>query len=390
MRRVLPLTWILLCLGGTCVLLELASRWWLHPWHQEIGNRHMQPYLMSGGYYQTPVPGVRAENLITGPAGPEAYGYARKGNIYLFEFEEEVSSIADRGNFLFQDRVHLANDTKQNGAMRIFAIGGSAAYGIGASSKDHRWYAVLEQTLSSAMAREVRLIPAAMIGYVSTQERLILDWMVLPRSPDAVIIFNGFNDVALPAVFGARPGDPYDQGILYEDFYSPLFSLKKWLAKQSALYRYLMHRSFAQALSANKKRILANPELLSNYAKSTASVYLDNIKNMMDICQEAEVPCKVFLQPAYVMTRKYQGSTENLNPFVLSSYEQILKRIQHEDFENFVSDLTGIFNESGREQWFTDSVHFNDSGHKAVSDAMYPIVLDLIRRNPRLSSPLEN
>jgi lysophospholipase L1-like esterase len=378
-RKLLICAWTLLWVAAAAVAAELLSRRLLVPWHQEIGNRHMQPYFMTGGYFQTPTPGVRPENLITGPSGPEAYGYSKQGDIYVYRFEDEISSIAERGSFLFQDRVDLANDIENEDVLRIFVIGGSAAYGVGASSKDKRWYAVLERSLSASISRTVRLIPAAMIGYGSTQERLVLDLMVLPRRPDAIVILNGFNDAALPALFGSRPGDPYDQGVLYADFYSPFFGLKKWVAKYSQLFRYLMHRSLGQTLETNRQNMLTNPRALQTYAKSTAAVYFDNVRHMLRRCRDQGVSCKVFLQPARDLTWRTRGIEKSLDPFTLVAYDHIRQQITDIAPEESIVDLTSVFDGPGREEWYRDTVHFKDLGHEAIAEAMHPIMIDMLR-----------
>ena len=390
LRKFLAISWILLWAGVLIGMVEVFSYYWLVPWHQELGNRQMQPYLMSGGFLEAPRKSAGRSTLFVNPSGPEAYGYYQNGDIRVFGFEQEISSIAERGDFLFQDRVELANDTKRSDVLRVFVLGGSAAYGVGASSNENRWYLVLERALSIGLAREVRLIPSAMIGYVSTQERLVLDWVVLPRRPDAVVILDGFNDAALPAVFGTRPGDPYDQGLLYAEFYSPFFGLKKAFAKHSHFGRYLFYRSMSRAIAENERRILENPRLLANYARSTASVYLDNTRHMLGRCKDQGVPGLVFLQPVRVLTSKFHGTEENLDPFVTRSYEEILKNIRGLDPAYSIHDLTTVFNTPGQEKWFMDSVHFEDSGHRAVADAMYPILLDALRERTGKSQRIDH
>lgn len=383
-RRFLFLGWLLIWAAILLIGVEVVSRRYLVPWHHEIGSRHLQPYFMSGGYFKTSMSRFKDKGVLLGPGGPESYGYKRQSDIHLYNFDEPVSSIADRGDFLFQDRVQLANDVGRDDVIRVFVIGGSAAYGIGASSAEKRWYVVLERALSAGLGKEVRLVPAAMIGYVSTQERLALDLMVLPRRPDAVIIFDGFNDAVLPSVFGTRPGDPYDQGMFYQDFYSPVTGMKKWLANHSYFYRFLLYRSLGQTIDANQNRILGNPNRLANYAKSTASVYLDNVRHMLEQCKDKKVPCMTFLQPARDLTWRHQSKGQPLDLFTLSAYDEILKGINDAAVKDQIHDLSGVFNEPGHEQNYIDNVHFNDGGHQAVADAMYPVVLNAIQQSRQL------
>lgn len=380
-RKLLFGSWVLLWLVITAAGAEIICRRFVDPWHHEIGYRHMQPYLMSGGYLRNgDVEGVK-DDIAIAHSGPEEYGYSKISDLYVYGFSQEVSGIYERGSFLFQDRAELANDISRRDIKRIFVLGGSAAYGIGASTRENKWYAHLERSLSATLAEQVRLIPAAHLGYGSTQERLILELMVLPRRPDAVIIFDGFNDAVLPSIFGNRPGDPYDQSVLYSDFYSPSFGLKKWLAQRSSFFGYLMRRSMRQAFVKNRHRLRSDPRLLSNYAKSTASVYLDNIERMLHRCALEGIPCAVFLQPVRDLTLRSQGTQQPLDPFTIASYDLILQRLRAAVFRDAIHDLTAVFDSPGRELWYMDNVHFKDAGHAAIADAMHPIVLDLLQDN---------
>ena len=376
LRRALFWMWALLWVIGTLAVLEVVSRWWLVPWHQEVGNRHMQPYFMTGGYYQTPLPGVRPENVLLGPGGPETYGYRREGGTYVFGFDRPVRSVAERGTFLFQDRLAAADAAPKPNVRRVFVLGGSAAYGVGASRRDMRWYAVLERSLTDALQQEVHVIPAAMVGHVSVQERLAMELMVLPRAPDAIIILDGWNDVALPSMFGVRPGDPYDQGILYGEFYLPMGGVRKWLARHSQLARYLVQRSMASAVAAQQAAVLASPDRVAAYADSTSSVYLDNITRMLDRCRDEQVPCMAFLQPAKDVVSGQAPSDQNA--LVVASYDRIRRRLREMTSGGSVQDLSELLPADG--QFFVDKVHFTDAGHAAVARAMHPWVLGLLRQ----------
>jgi lysophospholipase L1-like esterase len=226
---------------------------------------------------------------------------------------------------------------------------------------------------------------------VSTQERLILEFMVLPRNPDMIIIFDAWNDAMLPALFGSRPGDPYDQGVLYMDFYSPTFGLKKWLAKKSHLFFSLFHRSIGKTLDKHQETISENQDTLMKYARSTAAVYIDNIRRMLKRCRENNIPCQVFVQPSLDITSKNnlaEKNDSNRGKIVVAAYQEILKSIERTKFVGTVHDLTDVFNAPGQEKWYVDPVHFNDAGHAAVAAAMHPIILEsLIKRVNRSIAP---
>lgn len=376
-RRLLIAGWIALWAVICFVALEMVSRKLFRGWHAELLNRHMQPYLMTGGYSRIPLAGAREEHIDVGPGGPEDYGYRDEGGTYVFGFDEPVGSVAERADFLFQDRAHLL-DAASGNHLRIAVLGASVAYGVGASTREKRWYAVLERLLTQGLGREVKLIPAAMPGYVSTQERIILELMILPMRPDAVIVLDGFNDAALPIVFGSRPGDPYDQGLLYKQFYSPVRSLGVWLAQRSQLVRLLLQRRVAGTIWENEKRILEDSTRMRNYVQSVASVYVDNVEHMLERCAQEGIPCRVFLQPSRDVIRRRQGATERLDPFALGGYDAILERASRMEHAEAFRDFSGIFGADGA-SWFFDSVHFEDPGQEALARAMYPEILEMLR-----------
>lgn len=260
--------------------------------------------------------------------------------------------------------------------------------GSGASSIETRWYVLLEKSLSFALNREVKLISAGMASYVSTQERLVLEFMVLPRKPDAVIILNGFND-AVSSSLGVRPGDPYNQQVLYNDFYLISFHLRRLLARSSNFFRLLGANSMTKALKAYRRHLLEDDKKVKKYSQSIASVYLDNVLHMLKRCEDRDIPCMVFVQPARSLTYRNQGIQREFSSsdrLEIAAYDEILKLIRSLAHDVPIYDLTSVFDAPGSEEWFYDLCHFTDPGHKAIADAMFPVVLDALRKKLRLSS----
>jgi lysophospholipase L1-like esterase len=363
------------------LMLEWASRRYIPIWHGELVGRHMQPYLMTGGYYRTPLAGIQESSPLVGLGSPAAFGYSKHGSTYLFDFRQAVSNVAERGAFLFQDRAAVAR-APADGTLRIYVIGGSAAYGVGASARATRWFEILERDLGAGLGRPVRIIPAAHPGYVSTQERLVLDFIVLPHKPDAVVILDGWNDAVLPATFGVRPGDPYDQGMLYQQFYSPLHGSYAWLAQRSHLVRLFLHRSIERAITRNEHRLMADSALLRTYTTSVAAVYVDNVSRMLRSCGVEQVPCQVFLQPSLDVSRSRRGLRDDVHPIAEKAYGTLVAEALALSLPGAIHDLSTVLSGDEAEKWFVDSVHFGDAGHVALARAIYPLMLDLLRRQP--------
>jgi lysophospholipase L1-like esterase len=333
-----------------------------------------QPYLVHGDIE------LSGEKDIRQREGPEAYGYVREGETWVFPFERSVGGMADRGDFLFQDRAGIANEPPGS-RLRVFAVGGSVVFGYGASNNDKRWYVWLERSLTEGMGQPVSIIPTGLGGYVSTQERLALDLMVLPRCPDAVIILDGFNDIGSPAVYGARPGDPFDQGVLYEEFLSGSYALKKWLARQNGRVALMLHDAFQKSMTANQARLLSNPAARQRYVESTSAVYTDNVLRMLDQCRGKQVACAAFLQPAQFVTDRRRGGEPGhaIISLFIDTYTSAIQAMQAHPHRPPFHDLTGIFDADSVEPWYADPVHPSDIGHRRLAEAMYPTVLALLK-----------
>jgi lysophospholipase L1-like esterase len=375
LRRLRFIAWNLFWITLAVVGAELVSRRLL-PYPVGYGARALQPYLTIGDYYES----IPDQATMLEREGPGVYGYQDVNGTYAYRPGDSIRSISDRFDFLFQDRSSIANSRGDGKVLRVFVLGGSVAYGIGASSRQGRWYAVLESALTGRLGRETKLIPAAMSSYGSTQERLALDLAVLPRRPDAVVILDGYNDVNNSVSFGCRPGDPYNMSLLYREYFSPVFAWKKRLAAYSHLYRHLLYSSVEKSMEANRQAVLADAELTRRYTGNIASVYWDNIRAMLRRCRWESVPCVVFIQPARVMTHQDQEPNRRSSNDVLSAeaYASILAGLHSLPEGEPVHDLTRVFDFSGGEQVYLDPVHFGDEGHRIVAEAMAPSVYDLL------------
>jgi hypothetical protein len=179
-------------------------------------DRIPHPYIEMGGFYR----GGYYYDQLASQENPEILGYAEKGwlKIPSFKYGTEVKSFAERGKFLFRDRVNLVEKDE----IRVFILGGSVAFGEGASTAELRWFIQLERQLREKTGKNIVVIPAANHSHVSTQERVIYDLYVSAYQPDVLVILNGFND-ANTGISATRPGDPYGQSIAYKKSFSPFY-----------------------------------------------------------------------------------------------------------------------------------------------------------------------
>src|SRR6185436_1319072 len=97
---------------------------------------------------------------------------------------------------------------KPPGRRRVVVLGGSAAFGVGASSDEATFPARLQAVLRARGGRDLEVVNAGAPAYVSGQELARLIFEVVDLEPDVVIVYDGFNDLNSPLIFDARPGYP--------------------------------------------------------------------------------------------------------------------------------------------------------------------------------------
>lgn len=322
-------------------------------------DRVPHPYIQIGGFYK----GGYYKNSMDPKETPEAFGYENKTwlNVPAFKFGSPVKSISERGTFLYRDRAHLVTAQKSKDETRVFVLGGSVAFGEGASQPENRWFVQLERLLREKTGKNIVVIPAANHSHVSTQERIIYDLYVSPFSPDVVIFLDGFND-ANTAVSASRPGDPFGQGTIYLRDRSPLYGFLNDIGKHVRLVQYFIEQTIIEAWSNP-----ITPETLASQAESVASVYYDNLANLNKRCRNEKVKCVFFLQPYWNQTLRNRNiAPENCDLSMDSNYKRLLEL---KTAYPFVTDFTGVFDDAPEVPFF-DPAHFNDKGHLILAEKM--------------------
>lgn len=103
----------------------------------------------------------------------------------------------------FRDK-RLNYNNKSADTFRIFVTGGSVAYGSGAIDDSQTISALLEKRLNEKISKSTRLkyevINTAYPAYSTTQEKILINQLLVNLKPDMIIMFSGSNDVHWSAV----------------------------------------------------------------------------------------------------------------------------------------------------------------------------------------------
>jgi hypothetical protein len=106
---------------------------------------------------------------------------------------------------------------KNNDAFRIFLLGGSTAFGIGASTEKNTLAVITEDILRKQTNCDVEFINAAVPGFTSGQEMGLFLNKLLDYSPDLIVIMDGFNDAYAP-ITSLTPAVPEPFIFLTEEY----------------------------------------------------------------------------------------------------------------------------------------------------------------------------
>ncbi len=358
----------------TGIMSEIAARFFLEEL-PSLGERAIHPYFMNGTAQG------RTGNYSRAylHQGPEVYGYENGWGMYYFNFENPVHTMVERGDFVWRDHLDIYNDPDSD-VYRIFIIGGSVADGAGVwgAEESQRWQLLLEEQLQAATNRDTALIRASVGGFVSTQERIMMDLMVLPLEPDAIIFVDGWNDVGLPVRRMSRPGDPSNMGIHYRNYYDFWYGPTLWLANHSRLFRYLFYSGLNNSIVTRQDEIANDSIQYQNYVEGTTGIYRENIEFMLERCERYTIPCLGFLQPSRDLSyRDLELETEFSSEaqLIIGAYEALLTNLPAG-----VIDLTEVFHDMPELPYY-DPVHFDAPGHAAFANGLFPYIRDMINED---------
>jgi len=344
----------------------------------EIYSRKTFPDGLHVERWQEPYLGTGEETRMSATGGsPESQGYDRRLFQYTYRYDRDLTGMADRGTFLFRSRTQAA--PPRPGVTRIFVLGGSVAWGAGASSESAMWWAVLERELREKLGDPgIFVIPAAATGQVTTQERLTAELFVFPLKPDAIVTIDGFNDLT-SLWYGARPGDPFNQGISYARFESLGFHVFHVLGRWSSLARSLLWDAVHSELARNQKRVLEDPVARGHLTASTKAVFTDNVSRLASRCSQERVFCLFGLQPNLALTRLYMGDSEppvtNINWMLTHVARELQGDLATTRWPEKAHPLDVTHLMDGRVGDYLDPVHLDDAGQRAMASAFADALL---------------
>jgi len=274
---------------------------------------------------------------------------------------------------------------KPNNVFRVIVLGGSVAWGTGASSNRTVWTKVLEDLMEGALGRKVEVLNAGCAGYVSFQELVYLEFRLLQFSPDLVIVFDGYNDLYRSSLYSDNEyqDNVIPNYVIEKSFFdSPLIIQIIGLIKEKSYFFKLTKRIYEKIIYESGRPIY-NVKYLN---KRGIANYLNNIKSISDILKGRGIKSIFLLQPYLAESGKPLSSEERK---VLSNAGQevaVIKKamdILRGEYKSFSSkndlvfyDLNDVFDSFSVNQTFWyDHVHLNDEGHRVIGEKVKEIAI---------------
>jgi hypothetical protein len=344
----------------------------------EIAQADFYPYLGIANLFPSNPYGVLERE----------YGYHKGWMLYQHRKPEQIAFAGDR----FQEYFQLADGQTSNpDAFRIYVVGSSVAH-AGNVPLPQRYFSILQRTLQAPYP--IQIVSTGKGGALSTEELVIFTLSVLPNRPDMVVILDGWNDFALASILGVRPADPFNASVMYSKHYDLFYNLIRSAADRSHVARLLYQWALNRDLSANAERLRTDAGYREARLGSLVSVYLSNVRAMIDICEGLSIPVVFAPQPnPDLLLKRYGGRIQSEDAarysrirsrveslptakyrdasFISESYERVLAHVLRSPVlaRQFVD-----IQEAVDLDHFVDFVHQDQDGQAGLAAALAPAI----------------
>ena len=336
--------------------------------------------------------------LATRPVTSDSYDQTHIQHLnpfYFFSLPRTETELAKLNNSVVSvtaEGFRGAGPEEKGERKLAFLLGGSAAFGDGATSN--------ETTITGFLNKhqtEYHFVNAGVPSWNSTQEFYRVAMQLLKYRPALIVVYDGFNDVSIDAGYREEgtdvpPGTPES----YPD-------LARWVddiraQPDAPLVQFnssrLYNLSFPRTRAALTSRLDPEDVWKIRSASSPApkkvtplegveidsDSYLWNIENMSRLAASKGTRLVVMWQAVRSLHQKHSGNDQNSSEEDDPQFFEYLKRFHHRVFENKEAgvekyDLGDVFDQVGNgvplDEMFHDQVHLTDAGNRVVAEEIW-------------------
>jgi lysophospholipase L1-like esterase len=356
---------------------------------------------------------VGIEDFYAGRAHADGYHHAAWPNAYYdelgtirFDWHPYVYWLAapHAGRYINIGRDGLRRTWRNQTAtakcrqpVRIFMFGGSTVFGEGVRD-DYTVPSFLQRILDgTAYCCEVTNF--GQIGYVSSQELLLLEEQLRKGNlPDLAVFYDGINDAAA-ALLANEPGVTYDESRREKEF-----NIENWFSPaagrlyEAALLRFAMDSALGESAKIIFKAVIPGKFRLvkgqlvrrglapgkglrsdsgfnsdvSELSTGVIRAYLRNLEMAKALAQRFEYQALFYWQPT-VFQKNYRTAYENAAAKADHIYRPIIQAVYSKMVQvaprNGIIDISGIFSNE-TQPYFVDEVHPNEEGNRLIARRM--------------------
>jgi lysophospholipase L1-like esterase len=294
------------------------------------------------------------------------------------------------GNRVTWRQLHRAG-APQRPPVRLFMIGGSTLWGTGVRD-DYTLASLISRRFAGNPNYDLEVTNLGVIGYVSTQELLLL-YQMLRRGqrPDLVIFYDGVNDTFTAYQNGIG-------GLTQSEFFRvEEFSILGSSLGRKRLYRTALRTALMSTGLAELVKLLAgkdNPNMLAHQIKPSTTLgylappqdfegidaverdvvdmYLFNVQIDRMLAAKFKFRSLFYWQPTVFSKNQLAPFERRLLPgdptraeFFRGTYKQVAAVAA----ANGIIDISGILNNRSKAD-FIDPYHLNESANQIVADRM--------------------
>ncbi len=278
---------------------------------------------------------------------------------------------------------------KKDNVKRLVLLGGSVAFGYGATSDETTICGYLKQMLRQENTK-YEVINLAVQGYKSIHELFLFETFVLKLKPDILVILDGYNDLCWPSDIVAKDRIVPDFPI-YWDKIESLFAgstsfggrLATKVISASLVYNLMEKSAFIRFLKTCLLFRSDAPSIIYKINNSDDKPIIDawvgNINNIALLSKTYAIKPVVFMQPIALDGKKLTHSEKTIVSKYFKGEEQyktaMVKRYNiAADSMRKTFDKAGVLFIDGRDVFngeersiYFDIAHFSDLGNKLIA-----------------------
>ena len=262
------------------------------------------------------------------------------------------------------------NELLSNPDYRIFVIGGSTTFGVGATSDFKTIPYFLQEKINHIFPdQNIEVINAGIPQAYSYTESILIKEKILSYSPDLLIIYDGWNDLAQDYDFYSQGTDPIflDKLIRYvgkSDYITPKVHL--------TYYINLKHNS-DDVVNFNSYKINEKISLWKSTWENICQLQKENnFKTIITLQPLVGTGQKILTPEESNNFMKFDGESVILN---YNSYKIALNELNSKCYSTL--DLRNAF-DSNSETIFYDFGHVGDFGNNIIADNLFEKILPIL------------